>query len=360
MNPLPPGIRPTAADRPGVAQPVPERDIPAQPWGPIALVALLLGLALLAGWEWRWRAFGATPQVANSDGLWAMQRRRIDAGEGDATVFLGSSRVLFDVQLPVWERLSGRKPVQLALEGSSPMTMLEDLADDPAFRGKAFVGVTPMLFFSGRALRERVVNYARKESPSQRAGQWLSMHLVEPYFAFDDPDFALGTVIRRQPWPVREGRHPFESVRKLSVTEADRNTYLWPKVEEDAEYRATAVRIWSQFFQPPPDAPPPEVQAKNLAKQIDRAVAAVEKLRARGVEVIFVRAPSSDAFLEFERNVFPREKTWDVLLARTGARGIHFEDHAEMRALVPIEWSHLNRSDAERFTEALYRLAAAP
>ena len=29
---LPSGLRLTAADRPGVAQPVPERDIPDQPW----------------------------------------------------------------------------------------------------------------------------------------------------------------------------------------------------------------------------------------------------------------------------------------------------------------------------------------
>src|SRR5690348_16877576 len=145
MNKAPPSIRLTAADRPGVAQPVPEREIPAQPWGRIATVALLLALALLAGWEWRWRAFGVTPAIRNSDGLWAMQRRRVDEGEGGATVFLGSSRVLFDVQLKDWERLSGHRPIQLALEGSSPMSMLEDLADDPNFTGTAYVGVTPML-----------------------------------------------------------------------------------------------------------------------------------------------------------------------------------------------------------------------
>ena len=38
-------VRLTAADRPGVAQPVPERDIPAQPWGRIWIGAQLLALA---------------------------------------------------------------------------------------------------------------------------------------------------------------------------------------------------------------------------------------------------------------------------------------------------------------------------
>lgn len=65
----------------------------------------------LAAWEYGWRAYGAVPGIVNSDGLWAMQRRRLAAGQGDATVLIGSSRTLSNVQLPVWERLAGRRPI---------------------------------------------------------------------------------------------------------------------------------------------------------------------------------------------------------------------------------------------------------
>ncbi|TLY51981.1 MAG: hypothetical protein E6K53_05615, partial [Gammaproteobacteria bacterium] len=106
--------RVTAADRPGVAQPVPLREVPSQPWGGILLGAFVLFALLLGAWEWHWRAYGVTPSIRNSDGLWAMQRRRIDAGEGDATVAVGSSRIYFDLQLPVWEKLDGKRPIQLA------------------------------------------------------------------------------------------------------------------------------------------------------------------------------------------------------------------------------------------------------
>ena len=106
--------RVTAADRPGVAQPVPLREVPAQPWARVALGALLLFAVLIAGWEYYWRAFGVTPATRNSDGLWAMQRRRIDNGEGNATVLVGSSRMYFDLQLDVWEKLDGARPIQLA------------------------------------------------------------------------------------------------------------------------------------------------------------------------------------------------------------------------------------------------------
>ena len=66
-------------------------------------------------------SFGATPGYRNSNGAWAEQRRRIDTGEGGKTVLIGSSRVMFDVQLPVWERIAGERPIQLAIEGTSPV-----------------------------------------------------------------------------------------------------------------------------------------------------------------------------------------------------------------------------------------------
>ena len=43
--------RQTAADRPGVAQPVPLRPVPVQPWGPILLGAVLAFAVLLGAWE---------------------------------------------------------------------------------------------------------------------------------------------------------------------------------------------------------------------------------------------------------------------------------------------------------------------
>jgi hypothetical protein len=350
--------RQTAADRPGIAQPVPVRPVPEQPWGRIFLGAIVVFALLLGGWEAYWRSYGVRPSITNTYGLWAMQRRRIDAGEGNATVLLGASRVFFDIQLPVWERLAGRRPIQLAIEGTSPLPFLDDLADDPSFTGQVLVGVAPDLFFSGYQYRAGVLAYVRKESPSQRVGQWLSMHFIEPYFAFDDPDFALKTVLARQPWPVRPGKRWFTEVRKLAESESDRNTHLWSKVGDDLGYREIARNIWREGFVPSDDDPTPEELAKGVHEQIERAAKAVAKLRARRVNVLFVRMPSIGEYLAFENRVFPRASTWDVLLATTGAPGIHFEDYPELRPDVQgyylPEWSHMVRADGERVTAALY------
>lgn len=346
--------RQTAADRPGIAQPVPVRPVPEQPWGPILLGAVLTFGLLLGGWEAYWRAYGVAPSIANDSGLWAMQRRRIDAGEGNATVLVGASRLYFDIQLPVWERLEGRRPIQLSFEGTSPLATLEDLAADPNFTGRVLIGVAPDIFFSGFEFRAGAIRYARKESPSQRIGQWLSMRLIEPYFAFDDPDYALQTVLARQAWPARPGRQWHLSVRKLSETEADRNTYLWSKVSTDLEYRALARSIWHRDLQPSPDDPSPQEALKTEKEQVERAAKVVAKLRARGVKVLFVRMPSGGEYLAYENRNFPRARTWDALLAATGTPGIHFEDYPALQGYYLPEWSHMTRAEGERFTAQLY------
>jgi len=348
----------TASDRPGVAQPVAQRHIPRQPWGRIWLLALALFGIALAGWELHWRGYGAAPSYANSNSSWAEQRRRIDTGEGNRLVLVGSSRTLFDIQLPVWEKLGGERPIQLALEGTSGIVLMEDLADDPNFTGRLVVGVAPDLFFTGFAYRADAIKDFHRAGPSARVGQWLSQHLIEPYFAFYDPDFALGTIVKRQDWPSRPGVPDRLAVRKLSVSEADRNTHMWSKVENDLAYRDLARHIWSQRLNgpPPPPLATPEKARQVIAKQIDRAVAAVTRLRARGVQVVFVRLPSTADFYAFENRAFPRAATWDVLLQRTHAPGIHFEDYPQLQGYNLPEWSHVAAADALTLTAELVPL----
>ena len=104
------------------------RPVPAVRFGLAGVVAVVLCAMLLGAWEGYFRGVGARPATVNSDALWALQRERINHGEGDATVLIGSSRVLFDVQPAVWERLDGRRPIQLALQGTSAVPALENLA----------------------------------------------------------------------------------------------------------------------------------------------------------------------------------------------------------------------------------------
>jgi hypothetical protein len=330
------------------------RALPQKSQGIAALIGLAVMIAMMCGWEAYWRSEGSVPSYRNDEGLWAIQRRRIDNGEGGKTVIAGSSRMFFNTQLDVWETETGERPIQLALEGTSPVSLMEDLADDPDFTGTLIVGVAPGLFFSGFEYRGSAFQRYKSESPTQWLGKQISM-LVEPYLAFYHFDYSLFTVIKRQPFPERAG-YDFEmDVRRLATYGKDRNARMWAKVENDPEYAELAKQIWADGFVPIDERDEEWLKEalENRNKQIERAVTATKKLQDKGVEVIFVRSPAEGHYAISEPMYNPRAETWDVLIDRTGALGIHWMDHEELQGYWLPEWSHMSGSEADRFTKAL-------
>ena len=114
---LPAGLRLTASDRPGQAQPVPTRDIPAQPWGRImaaVAAAMVLGTAAL---EVNARKnFGLhAGDLDNSEVTWTNEKLR---AAGAPAAIVGDSRILFDTDLDRFEALTGVRPIQLAIHGA--------------------------------------------------------------------------------------------------------------------------------------------------------------------------------------------------------------------------------------------------
>jgi len=324
---------------------------------PAALIGLIGAIILMSGWEAWWRSDGSVPGYRNSEGLWAIERRRINDGEGDKTVITGSSRIFFDTQLDVWQRESGERPIQLALEGTSPAALMEDLVDDLDFTGTLIVGISPGLAFSGYEYRGEAFERFREETPTQWMGQQISM-LVEPWLAFYQSDYSLFTVIKRQPWPEREGVFVERDVRRLAIYSRDRNARMYEKVETDEAYAQIAKEIWAQGFVPIDERSEEELKGalENRNKQIERIVSAANALQERGIEVVFVRNPSEGFYAISDPMYNPRAETWDVIIERTGALGIHWQDHEELQGYWLPEWSHMTGSEADRYTKALYHL----
>jgi hypothetical protein len=333
------------------------RPLPSKSLGVAALVGAIVMILLMSGWEIYWRSDGSIPSYRNSEGLWAIQRRRIDNGEGDKTVIAGSSRAYFNMQLDVWERESGERPIQLALEGTSPVKLMENLAEDEDFTGTLVIGVAPGPFFGGGGYRAKAFKRYEQESPSQWLGQRLSM-LVEPYLAFYHYDYSLFTVIARQEMKNREGVEFEPDVRRLATYARDRAARMYWKVEEDDEYARIAQEIWAAGFTPIEEEDKEELDQfyERRAEVIDRAIEATKRLQERGIEVIFFQSPAEGHYAISEPMYYPRQETWDVLIENTGAMGLHWQDHEEMQGYWLPEWSHMSGSEADRFTKALHQL----
>ena len=345
-------VRLTASDRPGIAQPVPVRDIPARPWARILVAVATLLVIAVGGWEWRMRATGLEAgDLDDGPSFWAEQRRRIDAG-GVAITILGDSRIAFDTDLDRFEALTGVRPVQLAIPGSNALPFLENLADAPQFHGLAIVGIADRSYFRpGAGLGAPALERYRFESPAVRAS-FLLHRALSRVLAFLDDNYRLSVLVRQldEGWRAGAMLPAAERLWKLRTVGDDRQSFLWWRVERDERVRAHQRATWTRIVPPIPDA--------TIVSTVERTRVAVEKIRARGGEVVFVRPPSAPELRDFEEQTVSRARGWDKLLANARVRGVHFDDYPEMQGLVLPEYSHLSRACAVVFTDAYVRAVA--
>ncbi len=339
-----------------------DRPVPSLSWRVVTFAVVAATMALTAGWEFYWRGKEMIAgDFKNSPSFWADARRK---ATGDATVLIGSSLTLFDVDLDTWEEIAGVRPVQLALEGTSPRIFLKDLAQDQKFHGTLIVGVTTVLFFTQEGgLREEVIAYTRDETPSQRADHLMSIPL-ERVFAFLDEQSRPKRQMTIARLPLRDGMKPRFDPRKLSIMDENRNTQMWSRVVNDEAYREEAKGQWMLLLKPaaPPGAsagPPPPMPDAAIDAVINDVKASIDAIRARGGEVLFIQPPVGGPFAQVEQAAFPRERFWDPLLAKTDSAGVTFYDHEEMRNYDLPEWSHLSPPEAKRYSRALVPLVYA-
>ena len=350
---LPAGLRLTASDRPGQAQPVPTRDIPKQPWGRLALgvvLALIIGLSTL---ELNARRIGLhAGDLDNSETDWANERAR---SAGAAAAIVGDSRILFDTDLDRFEQLTGVRPIQLAIHGTSALTLLEDVASNPKFKGLLIVGLSDTMFFQpfdgyGGYIHKR----AQYESPAKRASATID-HFLQRRIAYLDSNHRLSVIAARLDPGLRHGVDgPYDDVWKVQEVGEHRATHMWPQVITNPRIRIHARFAWKGFKEDFPYTP------KLIAAGQARAIKAVNTIRARGGEVVFVRPPSDIHLRVNEEAQVPKAKGWDVLLRGTHSVGVHNDDLSpDVRRLIMPEWSHLTRRCATVFTDAYVRRLVA-
>ncbi len=332
---------------------MPTRDIPRQPWGKLALAVatvLVVGTSLL---EWNARRIGLRAgDLDNSETAWATERARSATA---AVAIVGDSRILFDTDLDRFERLTGVRPIQLAIHGTSALTLLQDVASNQDFHGLLIVGTSETMFFQpfdgyGGYIHKR----AQYESPAKRASDEID-HFLQRRVAFLDSSHRLSVLAARLDPNFRRGfEGPYDDVWKLQEVGEHRQTSMWPRIVTDAKLRTHARYAWKGFKEDFPYTP------KLIAEGKAKAVKAVAAIRARGGEVVFVRPPSDIHLRINEEAQVPKATGWDALLRETHSAGVHNDDlPAHVRRLIMPEWSHLTRACSTVFTDAYVRRLTA-
>ncbi|HEX6661576.1 MAG TPA: hypothetical protein VF067_06890 [Sphingomicrobium sp.] len=346
---LPPGLRQTAANRPGQAQPVPTRDIPALPWMHMGSIVFMLLVLLLAAWEWQTRRLDLRAgDLGDSPQAWAEQRSLAD---NSPVTIVGDSRILFDTDLDRFQALTGVRPIQASIVGTTARAILMNFANDPGFHGLLILGLAETSYYrpSGVGLGKPYMdNFSKNGKPSQVSGLLLDRYL-QRHVAFLDPEYRLSRMVNELDRGIRSGvDSPYDDVWKISETFDRRQYFMWDRINHDLQLRMHARWAWGEFKGKPI---PPRVIARVNA----RSAEAVRRIRARGGDVIFIRPPSSPELRVHEEARVPKAKAWEGLLAAADAQGIHADDLPQAQKLVLPEWSHLTRECARVFTDAYVR-----
>jgi len=317
------------------------------------LFTLFLLLAFIICWESYLRSKGLPISYDDGAILWSDKRAMVYKPSDKATVFIGASRNKFDLDIPTWKKLTGEQAIQLAMEGESPLPILDDLAADKKFKGKLVIDVTEGLFFTNSPYSttnpKKNIEHYKKQTPTEKFS-FLLNHGLESQLVFLDRDFFSltaflnGLPVKNRPGVFKEPHFPLEFGR----VSFDRQDIMMDKFLTDTNLQNQVTGNW-KFFASLNKEPPASGHILDSFFVVVKNDC--DKIKARGGHVLFVRTPSSGWYWEGESKAFPREKYWDRLLSFTGCPGIHFKDYPAIDHFECPEWSHLKPSDAVVFTE---------
>ena len=338
-----------------------ERAIPALPWRGLTVVVALVVIAAGILWEIYVRSIGYAPTLNDTEDLWVQARRRV---QPESIVIVGDSRPLFDLDLDELEKGLGKRPVQLAQPGSCAFPVLEELSQDELFHGTVICSIVPGMFFApgGPLLEtsEKALKRYRHQTLAQRVSHRLGMFLEEHIAFLKQEDLTLERLLASLAIPNRAGALvPPAFPPYFQTVDRERRARMIEQCAQPGPLQRRIQQIWLPLFTPPPPPTyiPLDVFGPAMGKAIEKRFAdtktAVEKLRARGGRIVFVRFPCNGELKALEDRLNPRSHEWDRLLKETAAPGIYFEDFRDLSAFNCPEWSHLSAGDSVEFTKRL-------
>lgn len=311
-----------------------------------------LGLAALGAIaiECLLRTAGHEPSVNDDKVLWSMWRGMASASsKRNTAVIAGSSRALLDIDLTAFEKAApGWRCIQLAVDGTWPLTTVEELATCDDFRGLVLVDLDGV-----GLLEEKRDSQARwPQYFSNLFGNlgWVDKCVNHCVVVFLQSTMCLwtrgvGDLVRQhfrlRPSYLQTGidRQRLAYYR-VKMTERELARHRAWRLERRRDEYTEKCRAWAE-----------------VEGGVARLATAVRRIQSRGGSVVLVRLPTSDEHLQMDNTEFPRALFWDRLAQTVGCPTVHFQDYRQLASFECPDTSHLDAKDTTAFTERLVQLA---
>lgn len=321
----------------------------SMPWFRVWLMALCMVVLSLCSVELFARALGHKPTIQDGPDLWSSWRAKAEGADPNTVVLVGASRILLGFDIPTWKaRFPDHEVIQLAIEGSWPITVLEDLANDESFGGTVICSIASSNF----VLRstdggEWVRHYHRR---------WgVALKFVRTVRNFLQSHFVI---FHAQALPQRlleglvHGSLPDVWFLTTGVDRSSRADYTIA----DIDTNKTELVVREEYANAPPVTP------EKIEHTLSHMADLVNRIEGRGGKVIFVNYVVTGARLEERERYLPRRLFWDRIAEETGTFTLHFQDDPKLSQFDCPEFSHLDFRDVEEYTnglaDALIRIGA--
>lgn len=340
--------------------------LPHLAWKPILIGALLLFVTFVAVMEWRLAAKGFRQSIADSEALWQAERERARFLGKDALILIGGSRIQLGIDLDVLRQLTGLEPVQLAIDGTPPIPILEGLAHDSQIRGTVMVDYYDY-FLAPAGPGNQAVHYEARFAQTERR-RMIDYNFSENYLTDHWRRLLRSYADGTRPLTALFTRVFGDATPQYLITLWDRSRLAdYSLVSMPDFYYRRVIRNLGQEIQFPAKTTYADVEQTLRSRiaeikpadntvytgRLDYLESLVRTIQARGGKVFFVVMPSSGLVREIEQRSYPKPQFWDRLVNQTSAHTVHFEDFPVLRGFKCPDGSHLDYRDRARFTAAL-------
>jgi hypothetical protein len=323
---------------------------------------LLAGLLLVLAAESILRMMGGAPNVRDTADLWASQRARASLLAEEALIMIGSSRIQLGMDLKEIERISGKKAVQLAIDGSTYLDVLDHLADDPRVTGTLLISSDLRKLCDNRQNerpRQWIAFYDREYrnlwSPAIEQQLKAYLQSISALYANIIPLDALVPLLLKQkrivePYlktlPSRERNADYLKVKmpEFYINRVRRHLGhpIPAKTYRNLEAFGRAVTAVAEAhrgdfrFRPEQLAP------------IERAL---QKLKQRGVKVAIIYFPVSGLIETINDIRYPKQ-VWEEATSQLSAAIVDYRDYPQLKFKL-VDGSHLDIRQKSEFSRRL-------
>ncbi len=342
--------------------------LPKGNWVMVWLGVLGIFLATVIYFEWHLRSLGWSPSVVDSRDLWVEQRKRASKLGGKALILVGASRMQLDIDMATLRDNTNLEPIQLAIDGTSYIPVLEELAEDPTITGTIFVSVNAYNM--------------RKGIPKDTSVQWVKYYKaiqskgIEPYRWINNKVVAFfnNMLVTRL-----EGAKPYTIISKLGFQQPTMGNYLitHPNRSRDADYNKVtmpnfyAARLqrhygsnlvngsvtFEKFFaiyeKAIADTKP--ASKETFTKNLEYLLFLVKKIEAKGGKVVLIRFPTGKLVWKVDNKRYPKEMFWKDV-EQQHPMSVHFSELSGASSFNTPDGSHLDYRDKGKFTNSLINI----